>query len=345
MVQIKATRIKIFEKPHLQTSPLPHNSQPGLPKTGFLIKFYSVNNTFQMNTLLQKITFGITLAFSLSLASCDKEAQITPDRPSGSARVGAANDIILPSTGMPKNYQLNRLGKFYLTYYADGRLKRVTEGRSKIGPGNTNYYEDYTYNPGPNNTSTIHVVSSKINGAGVEKTFWINDLGRCNKSEEIVTESNGKVTKTEKIFLYNAKGQLTNCMFDGNGHVHYDYNADGDVTLATEYSSSFKALKRTEFYYTEGIAGHDPLQKDFYPINSLWPTMGDLYLPIFGKLSTHLVRTKIEKGPDNAWDELDSYEYKTNADGYVTERKYYQFGCIKETQPYIYTVTEKGINP
>jgi hypothetical protein len=137
--------------------------QPGLQWFSTLIKVKSVNNTIQMNTFIQKINTGIALYLSLGLASCDKEAQITPDRPLGSARVGAPDDIFLPSTGVPKNYLLTRLGKFYLSYYADGRLSRVTEGRSKIGPGNTNYYEDYTYTAGPNNTSTIHVISSIFN--------------------------------------------------------------------------------------------------------------------------------------------------------------------------------------
>lgn len=65
-----------------------------------------------MNTLFQKVTAGIALALSLGLASCEKEALVNPDKSSGSARVEALDDIFLPSAGMPKNYQLNRLGKF-----------------------------------------------------------------------------------------------------------------------------------------------------------------------------------------------------------------------------------------
>jgi hypothetical protein len=134
-------------------------------------------------------------------------------------------------------------------------------------------------------------------------------------------------------------------MFDGNGHIHYDYNADGDVTLATEYSSSFKALKTTTFYYTDGIVVNAPLQMDLYPINSLWPNTGDLFLPIFGKLSKHLVRTKLVQLPSGAQDRIESYAYKTSADGLVTERSHYTWGVMDETQPYVYAVTEKGINP
>ncbi|GAB4029401.1 hypothetical protein [Spirosoma jeollabukense] len=285
-----------------------------------------------MNTLFQKITPGLVLALSLSLTSCEKDSLLTPE-PVGSARSGAVNDVI--EAGIPQVHKLAHYGDATLTYADNGRLLQVTTPIR----GGLSIQTDYTYSPGK-----IRAFSHQGKIVLRDETFTLNGSGRCTESAEEITVINNNTPShyvREWKFTYNAKGQLSSCQNKNScvGGFLYDYNADGDMSRATE-STGVSSSIETTFSYSQ--PGSGPMLSDNYPLNVIGVNEHDAYLRIFGKPSKHLVTLATRQGSLDG----DYYAYLLDADGYVTQRKQYQLigAALVDTKSYAYVLTNIGFS-
>lgn len=289
-----------------------------------------------MNTLFQKTITGLGLALSLSLASCEKDNVLNPN-PAGSARSGAANDVISPN--LPQVYKLTKYGDATLIYNADGRLRKVTQALTRGGQA---CHTDYTYAAG-----SIRAVTYKGQLVVRDETFTLDPSGRCTESvEEGNTLYNGAYFHytTYWKFTYNAKGQLWSRQNKNScvGGISYTYNADGDLILATVATSPTDGIAIT-FAYDQPVG--DPILNDKYPLNVVGVNEQDAYLRIFGKPGKHLVKLKTEKSLlNNQVISNKFYVYTLTPDGYVTKKDEYNlFGAaLTETKLYDYQVSDIG---
>ncbi len=288
-----------------------------------------------MNTALLKITAGLGLALSLGLASCTETSLVTPDKPMA-ASSASPNDIISPN--LPQKHTLTKYGDATLTYYADGRLKRVMYGPDVRG--SLAVRQDYTYP-----TGQIKVITSSGNELLREETFWLDaNTGRCYQSKAIKYTGDPLASIVNLYYTYNAKGQLAGCQSkDITGWTDYTYTADGDLSKAIDYSAFGVAILETTFNYDAAFG--DPVLPDLYPLNSEWTRLTDRYLKIFGKPGKHLVKLVTVKSlPGKEIKKNRLYTYTLNADGYVTVRKEFDFpsAILIETKAYDYQVTDIG---
>ena len=286
-----------------------------------------------MKTLVQKITTVIGLTVSLGLASCEKDGLLTPN-PAGSARSGAANDNIV--VGMPQVHKLTKYGDATLTYADNGKLINVTTPVS----GSLAIQTDYTYSPGKIKASTYQGYTTlRI------ETFTLDASGRC--TESVVSTPYGA---TGWKYTYTAKGQLWTCTNKIllNEGTTYNYNADGDMVLAT-VSTVVQGVVNIKFAYSQRtVAG---LLNDKYPVNLNVPKIPehDAYLRIFGKPSKHLVqRVSYEPSADPYYPAPSDrfYTYVLNVDGYVKQRSMSHTlgGNSVETTAYEYVLTDIGFS-
>ena len=285
-----------------------------------------------MNTLFQKITTGLGLALSLSLASCEKDNLLTPN-PTGSARSGAGDDDLSPN--IPQVHKLTKHGDATLTYADNGRLLNVTTPVR----GSLSIQTDYTYSPG-----TIRAFTHQGKSILRDETFMLDASGRCTESAEKYTVINNNTPLhylREWKYTYNAKGQLLNYQNKNScvGGFGYAYNADGDMIGASE-STGISSIAATTFNYSQ--PGGDPILSDNYPLNVIGVNEHDAYLRIFGKPGRHLVTLVTRQGSLDG----DYYAYLLDADGYVTQRKQYKLvgAALVDTKSYAYVLTNIGFS-
>ena len=293
-----------------------------------------------MNTLFQKLTAAIGLFLSFGLLSCQENSLVTPDRPTAVASQAVSSDI---SPTIPKIYKLTKCGEANLTYYLDGRLKRVMYGPDVRG--SQAYRRDYTYSAGVINVS----VSSGTDMLGQE-TYWVDaNTGRCHESKVLVYlySNSTKANVTERVYQYTDKGQLKTCTdkHSPGERTEYAYDVNSNLSKATRYGVPqfgypVKVLEETTFMYDQPAG--DPILADLYPLNALSTGLPDEYLQIFGKPGKHLVKLTTQKFSLGGT----YYTYTLNADGYVTTRQKYDLsgGGLVETKPYDYQVTTIGFN-
>jgi hypothetical protein len=153
----------------------------------------------------QKTALTIGLVVSFSLVSCQKDSSIMPVEPVNTP--AKASDDLIVSPGVPKKHTLTKFGKSNLTYYADGRLRSVTEGSA--------YNREYTYSG-----NTITAISYSNGQMAFKDTYLIDPAtGRCFESTEVnyfVLKVPGNTqhfpTETRTwAFKYNNQGQLISC--------------------------------------------------------------------------------------------------------------------------------------
>ena len=285
-----------------------------------------------MNTVLKKFTAGLSIVLSLGLASCTETSLVTPDKPTATS-TASPNDVISPT--LSQKHTLTKHGEATLTYYADGRLKRVMYGPDVRG--SLAVHQDYTYP-----TGQIVVITSSGIELIREETFWLDaNTGRCYQSKAIKYTGDPLMSIVNLYYTYNAKGQLINCQSkDITGWTDYTYTADGDLSKAIDYSAFGVAILETTFNYDAAFG--DPVMPDLYPLNSEWTRLTDRYLRIFGKHSKHLVKLVTVKSlPGNDIKKNRFYTYTLDADGYVAVRKEFNFpnANLIETVGYNYAVT------
>jgi len=287
-----------------------------------------------MNSLFQKITSGLALTLSLSLASCEKDSPLTPNQ-TGSARSGAVEDGIV--VGIPQLHKLSRYGDAMLTYADNGRLLNVTSSFR----GSLSIQTDYTYSPGK-----IRAFTHQGKVVLHDETFTLDASGRCTESVE-----DGVYSDTHWIFTYNAKGQLWSCQNKNScvGGISYNYNADGDMILATVATSPSDGVDIT-FAYNKPTGA--PILADEYPLNVTVPKMAahDTYLRIFGKPSKHLLKLVSYEPSGNVAFPTPSdlyYTYSLDTEGYVTKKIEYSglSGVLPKTTLYNYVMTNITIQP
>lgn len=96
----------------------------------------------------------------------------------------------------------------------------------------------------------------------------------------------------------------------------------------------------TTLYYDQPTG--DPILDNVLPVNEEAFNLPDLYLPIFGKKSMHLVKLYMDQ--PNLYQQY--YTYIVNADGYPTKRDTYEVTGAKliQSKSYDYLVTGIGLH-
>ncbi|MFD2934856.1 hypothetical protein [Spirosoma flavum] len=290
-----------------------------------------------MNNLSKKSAMGAFLALSLNLVACKENSLVTPDQPLTEA-TKVVNDI---SPNLPKKYTLTKRGAANLTYYSDGRLKRVMYGPDVRG--NTNTRTEYTYGAG-----SINAISYVGNNLLADQTYLIDETtGRCTeyKGLQYLYSNSSQTEKTELVYQYNTKGQLKTASDKANAAIRteYTYNVDGDMIRAIHYGMNYSTLAisvQSDFTFAYDQPTGDPVLADLSPINVDETGFPDPFLKVFGKTSKHLVKLIMEKStPGGSY-----FTYTLNADGYAMERKKYSLfnAASIETIPFNYLVTNLG---
>ncbi|MCF0056047.1 DUF4595 domain-containing protein [Dyadobacter sp. CY356] len=296
-----------------------------------------------MNISVKKLAIVVSLVFVIGLVSCQHDDGPKPVLPDP-ASAQALRDGVSPN--LPKTYQLIKHGDAILSYFEDGKLKKVSMGANIRGSYLTNV--TYAYS-----TNSIVATLSR-NGKEVAITTFLLDpnTGHCLESSRIdyMPLGTNAVQEVETIlsYIYNPKGQLTT-MTDKkapNSKTLFGYNTAGDLNKISYYGYSGITpgpSLLTELYLSYEQIGGDPMLDDFSPVNCEQAGFPDPYLKIFGKPSKHLVKMITEKAiPRGKY-----YNYELNSDGYVTAKQIYNISgaALVETKRYDYLVTEIGLHP
>jgi hypothetical protein len=279
-----------------------------------------------MKSVIKIMSAAICFVMAFGLTSCDKENILSPDKPSI-----VDNQTISPSEATstlnaddlnaPKKILLSHQGSTWLYYATSSSLRRVS-GQEDNKSTNT----EYTYSSG---ASGLKIVTA-IKQIGQEKETYVhflNTKGKCIETRYKKYNSQGaSIKEATFMYEYNEKGQLKKQYdkYDVNYRVEYTYDGDGNLIKKIIYGSKNK--KVAEITYTYATTQYGVKLVDKYPLNP-WELpfywhIQDQYLPIFGKFNKHLVHRVTFKNIADGQTLMDNYfQYKFNAEGYVTERK------------------------
>lgn len=295
-----------------------------------------------MKILGNKLTLAVALIVVIGLVSCKQENIPTPDLPNPAAATALKDGI---SANLPKLYQLIKYGDATLSYFENGKLKKVNLGANVRGSYLTN--TTYTY-------STNSVVATVTRNSKIIQIFTYSldaTTGYCNELNQMdyIPLGTNAIQEKETIlsFAYNGKGQLTSVTDKKavNTKTVFGYDAIGDLNKISYYNNSGNMPGPNllaEFTLSYEQFGGDPIQADFSPVNLAEAGLPDQYLKIFGKQSKHLVKLITEKSsPGGKY-----YNYAVNNDGYVTSRQTYNLlgAALVETKLYDYLITEIGFH-
>ncbi|AUD01405.1 hypothetical protein [Spirosoma pollinicola] len=301
-----------------------------LPKWGI-----NINQIFTINTLFSKI--AVSLAVAIGSFACQNDNLVNPANP-GQVANQATNNIIPDK--LPK-YVLIKDGPQTVSYYPDGRLKRVIYGADV--PGNTNERTDYTYE----GTQSVKATAVYNNKTYNEETFTLDAYGRCYQYREYVYPDGG-VTKQKYVYnssyTYDNQGRLktwTSFAPTLTLQYEYSYTVDGDLSKVVRYNGD-AADEEITFAYK--LAEAPALLPDSYPLNAQlnfkwWGLLKDTYLGVFGTASTHLVKRVIRKNLiTNQVEQDNKFTYTMNANGYVSNRTSVDVltGVVRDSKAYEY---------
>ncbi|GLU55515.1 DUF4595 domain-containing protein [Dyadobacter frigoris] len=295
-----------------------------------------------MKILRYKLTLAVELVVAIGLVSCQQDNVPTPDLPNPASAQALRDGI---SASIPKMYQLIKHGDATLSYYENGKLKKVSLGANIRGSYLTNI--TYAY-------STNSIVSTLTRNSKIMQVITYSldaNTGYCYESSQIdyIPLGTNAIQEQETIlsYLYNGKGQLVNVTDKKapNSKTLFGYNVIGDLNKISYFGYSGSTpgpslLAESTFYYEQ--LGGDPILDDLSPVNLEQANLPDQYLKIFGKQGKHLVKMITEKStPGGKY-----YNYTLNNDGYVTSRQTYNIsgGALVETRLYDYLVTEIGFH-
>jgi len=278
------------------------------------------------------------LFLSLSLASCEQENFVTPAKTDDATSASLRESF---TASMPKHYQLIQDGESKISYFEDGRLKKVTYGPGTRGVYNT--YALYAYK-----TNAIIKTSYTNNVKAQVVTFLLDaDTGLCYDSQQVdyIPYGTNQILEQEIGFTYkyNGKGQLDLRKNKKNNNLKttFEYNGEGDITKITNYSPAhFNTVGGVESIYTlyyDQPTG-DPILRNTLPLNLGVANFPDQYLMIFGKPNKHLVKFISEQFSQKS----KIINYTPNADGYITTRQTYDIfsGSMIENKAYDYLITD-----
>ncbi|MPR36218.1 hypothetical protein [Salmonirosea aquatica] len=272
------------------------------------------------------------------LVSCQPNDTVTPAQ-SGSVSSQNLREGFLPT--FPKHYQLTKHGEATLSYFDDGRLRKVVHTGTSVR-GGMGLYTLYIY-------SAHSVVTKTYNGNSfIQEIKFLLDAntGYCYESQQIDYIPYGPNTtlaqETGYLYQYDGNGRLksrTNKKYTYE-KTDFIYNAGGDLSKIISYDKAngnpgVVVVSEAALSYDQPTG--DPILSDLYPLNGEAANLPDTYLRIFGKSGKHLVKLVTEKYSSKG----QYYTYVLNSDGYVTTRNTYNVsgGTLANTQAYEYLVT------
>lgn len=307
-----------------------------------------------MKQFVKITSFFLCFSALSGLVACEQKMDISPVQPVVEQQaIGLTGGIVVNTT----NYLLTKHGHTVLSYDTDGRLTKVTLGRT--------HYIDYTYQDGEyRRVFTKEYTDSKLD---VATTYYIhraptvgsqgytsvpppgsyyeNYPDQCylvNTERYIHSPLGDKTIKTSYLYTYNEKGQLAKVYLgnwpEPNNYIEFAYNTNGDLTKATEYTAQKSKIRESTFEYT---AFGDPIRNDRTVFNPE-EFQVDPYVTVFGKYSGHLARAKkTETFAPYSLVSNNFYQYLFNSDGYVTQRDTYTISNAQLVQstPYNYLVS------
>ncbi|GAB3794896.1 hypothetical protein GCM10028819_09990 [Spirosoma humi] len=292
-----------------------------------------------MNTLFSKI--AVSFAVIIGSFACQNDNLVNPSNPEQVA--DKATNSLIPDK-LP-NYVLVKDGPETVSYYPDGRLKRVIYGADV--PGNTNERTDYTYE----GTQSVRVATVYNNKTYNEETFTLDANGRCYQYRAY-NYPDGNVTKFKYVYnssyTYDSQGRLkTWTSYTSAYTLQYDYfyTVDGDLSKVVRHNG---AVADEEFTFAYKLAEAPALLSDSYPLNAQlnfkgWGLLNDTYLGIFGTSSKHLVKRITRKNlVKNQVEQDTKFTYTLNANGYVSNRTSVDVltGVVLDNKAYEYVSTE-----
>lgn len=314
-----------------------------------------------MNTFVIKLV--VTTSFALGLASCQENSLVLPDQPAVTSSESVNSTL---SASLPNICKLTRHGRATLTYHSDGRLKRVAY--EATARGTTKYRREYNYDDADHRIDAYSYIDDK---PVFYDAYWIDEAtGLCHRSTQVgylMTEENVAYYNQHELttmwyYTYTTKGQLKTCQhlyWDSSNRTEYTYNADDDLIKTTTYDRVGKqdgvAVHELILTYDQNQSTRSTMLVDKNPLNASWEHLPvthsqnegqpvpEVYLPIFGKLSKHLVASVTQtKLPTNQYISSSFFTYTLNADGYVTERKEIDLrkSTLLETKPFGYSTAD-----
>lgn len=285
-----------------------------------------------MNKLVKSFAMAfLSLSAATGLISCDKKQLVEPLTP---AAKPTDSDLAVTTSQVlgRKQYQVKKIDasdsngnthQIIFQYPREGgKVATVLRGSSQRF--------DYIYG---NNTITATISEKHNNGNFQKRSIWTYKLtgsGRCYEASYLNFNSNGQPGSYEPVltYHYNGAGKLVTIKENGNDKLVLTYNGDGDL-IKTVGEQDFE----TTFTYDKvgPYAGNLPstgpngqlwpgLVADKLPLNPWNLSYIDEFLPIFGKLRTHLPRRyQTRHIPTNSIGFDWSYGYVLNEDNQVVE--------------------------
>jgi len=307
-----------------------------------------------MKTTLYSLAVLAGLGFGL--ASCQKNA-LEPSAPTASGTKQARLEA--ESASMPQSYRLIKHGKSTLSYFPDGKLKRVANSRGLLSD-----YTDYVYGNG-----WIETTSYLDTHLWQVDRYLLDANGRCvESSHKKYTHPYTTFTTDEFTYAYAPDGYLAKKLVKGTtqaGAKYYYQN--GDLESVLEYYKPLglvdpKLMGIHKFTYKLANSGFLDDRNHLNPqiVNfSDWGFKGDVwadpylrqekypdpYLRIFGKASKHLPTSWSYYGHSSGWEGYLQYENILNTEGYLSEVKTtYLNGSVTSTG-FGYLVAPIGVHP
>ncbi|WP_461094371.1 hypothetical protein [Spirosoma gilvum] len=285
-----------------------------------------------MNKLVKSFAMAfLSLSAATGLISCDKNQLVEPLTP---AAKPTDSDLAITTSQVlgRKQYQVKKIdgsdsngntSQIIFQYPREGgKVATVLRGSSQRF--------DYSYG---NNTITATISQKQNNGNFQKQSIWtykLTNSGRCYEASYLNFNSNGQPSSYEPVltYHYNGAGKLVTIKENGNDKLVLTYNGDGDL-IKTVGEQNFE----TTFTYDK-VGPYAGSLHSTGPDGQLWPGLVadnlslnpwnlsyiDEFLPIFGKLRTHLPRRYQTRFiPTNTTGFDWSYGYVLNADNQVME--------------------------
>ena len=195
--------------------------------------------------------------------------------------------------------------RFELTYDDQGRL--VTWKEKSIDYDGSVNTETLTYQYGD---KVVYISSDK--NADYFVTAYLNDAGYVVRAEERRQGGEQEIT----TYLYDSENHLIRTEQSGEWE---DYVwSDGNL-IEIHYDNTQGESDKTEYTYYTNLENKENF--DFSERTSWLEEL--MYAGLTGVQSRNLVRTETGS-TESAWKDNGSWEYETDADGYVTKAKFSQ---------------------
>lgn len=253
------------------------------------------------------------------LAGCQPEDALSPI-PSDETSLTDKNAKTALSIEAPK---LIQDGAMELQYYTAGRDEgRLWKVSSKYNDPGLDYVDEYIYS----NLAIVRTRYKKSNNLKIgEVHYYLNYDGLCTSSFQ-----SGTVYEYE----YNELKQLIKVYNKNNPNQHTDFEYHADIVggfqslfKAHLYDNSNVKYKEIGYGYVPTGQGLDAIKPDKYRLNLLVenneiPGLVEMYLPIYGRFNTNLLRQVcVVPFPNNGQNNSAlKYNFILDNNGYVKTR-------------------------